>query len=171
MPSRIVEFYRREKPDSEGRMLEEYWGWGNDTLEQLHDFIQWMFPLNEPSAVNLDAPLVTREDQDAFRREPLLQSSMRRSLSVFLNFLGLEMRQDGHVDRRANFGQRISLWRASNHNWLRITRMLKSLRLLGFEKEAREVWKCLRQLHEKEGYVSEHSFGYWREAADAPDAD
>ena len=145
-------------------MLDEYWGWDIDTLEQVHDFIQWMFPLNEPSAVNPDAPLVTAEDQHAFRHEPLLKSSMLRSLNVFLNFLGLEMCQDGNVVRHAQFDQRISLWKYSNHNWLRITRMLKSLRLLGFETEARAVWKCLRELHE-DGFVSENSFRYWSEAA------
>jgi hypothetical protein len=171
MSSRILEFYRLEQPDSEGRMLEDYWGWGNDTLEHVHDFIQWMFPLDEPSAVNPDAPLVTKEDQAAFRREPLLQTSMRRSLNVFLNFLGLEMRRDGQVVQQPHFDQRISLWRVSNHNWLRITRMLKSLRLLGFEKEAGEVWQRLRKLHEEDGYVSEHSFGYWTEAANGLDAD
>jgi hypothetical protein len=164
MNSPIREFYRLEKPDSEGRMLEEYWEWDTDTLEHRHDFIQWMFPLSEPSSVNSDAPLVTQEDQHAFRNEPLLRSSMVRSLKVFLNFLGLEMDHDGQVVRHEQFDLRIGVWNHPNHNWLRITRILKSLRLLGFDAEAKAMWKCLRELHE-EGFVSENSFRYWSEAA------
>ena len=95
MSSPILNFYRLEAPDSEGRMLEDYWQWDNDTLEHVHDFIQWMFPLAESSAFNADAPLLTQDDKTAFRREPLLQSSMRRSLNLFLNFLGLAMRKMG----------------------------------------------------------------------------
>ena len=169
MSSRILEFFRLKKPDSEGRMLEEYWEWENDILEHRHDFVQWMLPLDEPSAVNPDAPLVTEEDRAAFQAEPLLRSSMRRSLEGFLGFLGLEMRRGGRVVKRLDFEQRLYVWRASNHNWLRITRMIKSLRLLGFEKEASEVWKCLRKLHEEDGFVSENSFGYWSEAAEGLD--
>ena len=169
MASRILDFYRLEKPDSEGRMLEEYWRWGQDQTEQCHDFIQWMFPLEAPSAVNPDAPLLTEEDEAAFRQEPLLRSSLRRSLGFFLNFLGLAISPDGRVDRNEKFHERIALWRTANHNWLRITRVLKSLRLLGCEDEARAVWKCLRNLHEEDGYVSENSFSYWREAAEGFD--
>jgi len=148
-------------------MLEEYWSWDDTEIESVHDFIQWMFPLDEPSAVNPDAPILTRDDKTLFRKDPLLQSSMSRSLLVFLNFLGLEMRY-GQVVRGAQFTKRINIWQSPNHNWLRITRMLESLRLLGFEKEAREVWNCLCKIHD-EGYVSENSFEYWSEAAEGLD--
>ena len=164
MASPILEFYRLQMPDSERRMLSEYWAWDIDTLEQVHDFIQWMFPLDEPSAFNPDAPLVTAEDQYAFRNEQPIRSAMHRSLKVFLNFLGLEMDEEGRVVRQAQFDRRSGVWKYQNHNWLRITRMLKSLRLLGFEAEADAVWKCLRELHE-DGFVSENSFRHWRDAA------
>jgi len=145
MASRILDFYRLEMPDSEGRMLEQYWRWDQERVEQTHDFIQWMFPLEEQSAFNPDAPLLTKDDEAAFRREPQLRSSLRRSLGFFLNFLGLAIAPDGRVSPNENFHQRIALWRRPNHNWLRITRMLKSLRLLGCEDEARAVWKCLKK--------------------------
>jgi hypothetical protein len=90
---------------------------------------------------------------------------LARSLAVFLDFLGLEMRSDGRVGKSPMFQDRIAIWKYSNHNWLRITRMLKSLRLLALEKEAEQAWACLRQLHEEDGYVSARSFGYWQDAA------
>ena len=164
--SRLLDFYRHKSPDCQGRTLREIWSWNDEQLEHCHDFIQWMFPLDEPSSVNADAPLVSGEDRLAFQTEPQLQTAMRRSLSVFLAFLGLAMTEDGRVIRGQNFNRRIGIWKHSNHNWLRITRMLKSLRLLGLDKEARAVWLCLKELHEKDGLVSEHSFEYWRNAAE-----
>jgi hypothetical protein len=47
-----------------------------------------------------------------------------------------------------------------------MTRVLKSLRLLGFDEEAGAFWACLKALHEMEGLVSEHSFKYWSDAAE-----
>ena len=54
----LVKFYRGEGRDSEGRLLSEIWAWGNQELEDVHDFIQWLFPLPEPSRFNADAPLM-----------------------------------------------------------------------------------------------------------------
>jgi hypothetical protein len=146
-------------------MLSDYWSWDEEELEACHDFIQWMFPLDEPSAFNADAPLVTPDDQKAFRREMQLQIAYRRSIAKFLEFLGLQIGADGLVNRGPNFDRRLAVWRGLNHNWLRITRMLKSMRLLGFENEAAAVWRCLRMLHDDCGFVSETSFAYWQGAA------
>ncbi|HSZ56035.1 MAG TPA: opioid growth factor receptor-related protein [Tepidisphaeraceae bacterium] len=163
--SQLLDFYRLQARDSEGRTLEQIWAWSEDELEHCHDFIQWMFPLDEPSAFNSDAPLVTEEEQAAFRSEPQLQAAMRRSFSAFLEFLGLTVSPDGQVVRGENFDRRLSLWKYPNHNWLRITRVLKSLRVLGFEKEAGALWHCLKDLHEKDGFPFTGSFEYWKQAA------
>jgi len=163
--SQLLDFYRMLGPDSERRMLSDIWEWNNERLEECHDFIQWMFPLKEPSAFNAEAPLVTLEHQLAFRRESELQAAYRRSIAKFLAFLGLHLGADGFVTRGPNFDDRLAVWRHPNHNWLRITRMLKSMRLLGFDSEAAAVWTCLRALHEDGGFVTEHSHGFWRDTA------
>jgi hypothetical protein len=164
--SQLLNFYRLEGRDTEGRTLDEVWRWTDEEFEQCHDFIQWMFPLDEPSAFNPDAPLVSAKDRAAFREEPQLQAAMRQSLAVFLAFLGLEIADDGQVDRGKNFERRLAVWKHPNHNWLRITRTLKSLQLLGFRNEAGALWGCLKRLHETEGFVSEDSFQSWRDAAE-----
>jgi hypothetical protein len=168
MGSWILQFYRLQKPDSEGRKLDQIWAWDYDRLEQVHDFIQWMFPLDEPSSVNPDAPLLTPSDRAAFATDPALRSAVRKSLAVFLDFLGLELGVDGRVAKAPHFDRRAAVWKYTNHNWLRITRMLKSLRLLGQGAEAQQVWQCLKQLHDHDGYVSDHSFAYWRDAVEGP---
>ena len=109
-------------------MLSDYSAFDDRTMEDRHDFIQWMFPLDSPSAFNPDAPLLTDEDRAAFHCDKVLQESMRRSLDRFLAFLGLEIGSDATTRRGVNFQKRVAVWNNPNHNWLRITRMLKSLR-------------------------------------------
>jgi hypothetical protein len=54
--SRLTDFYRGAGSDSEGRSLADLWNLSDDEMEDIHDFIQWMFPLREPSRFNPDAP-------------------------------------------------------------------------------------------------------------------
>ena len=163
--STLLNFYRLKSPDSQGRMLWELWAFDDRQMEMRHDFIQWMFPLNEPSAFNSQAPLVTAEDQRAFKTDPAIMQAYRKSIDRFLGFIGLEFTDDGSVIKAADFAQRRAIWEASNHNWLRITRFLKSMKLLGFDEQAAALWECLRRLHEDDGFVSDSSFAYWKEAA------
>ena len=73
-----MRFYRGDGTDSEGRRLEDILRWDDQTLEYVHDFIQWLFPLDEPSAVNPNAPLVTRVDRDAFAADETLAANSAR---------------------------------------------------------------------------------------------
>src|SRR5258708_22407743 len=123
--SRLVRFYRGEGTDTEGRLLHEIWGWSDDDLEEVHDFIQWLFPLAEPSRFNPDAPLLSEEDIAAFKADERLQGNLRTSFGRFLGFLGLALTDDGQVVQGQNFSARVSDVSAiPNHHWLRITRVL-----------------------------------------------
>jgi hypothetical protein len=157
-----------EAADSEGRMLDEYWSFDDQTMEFRHDFIQWMFPLDEASSFNPNAPVLTAEDRAAFAQEASLQRAVRRSHDRFLAFLGLEAKPDGVVGRSAAFEPHLYIWTRPNHNWLRVTRFLRSLRLLGLEQEAKAVWAFVLKLHQENGYVSESTFTYWKDAVERP---
>jgi hypothetical protein len=65
--SRLLDFYRGQARDEDNRLLADLWAWSDADLEEVHDYIQWMFPLPEPSRFNLDAPLLTDDDIAAFR--------------------------------------------------------------------------------------------------------
>ena len=54
MTDPVVSFYAGGR-DSQGRTLAEILAWGDDELEAVHDYIQWMFPTSRPSGVNPDA--------------------------------------------------------------------------------------------------------------------
>ncbi len=94
---------------------------------------------------------------------------MRESLRRLLAFYGLELTGDGElrVVETAVFEARAANWLSrSNHNHLRITRILKSLRLAGLEEEARAFYRYLEGLYGREKErISETTFGFWRGAA------
>jgi len=52
----IIGFYDGTEPDHRGRYLHEIQQWTDDQLEVVHDYIQWLFSLPEPSGSNLAAP-------------------------------------------------------------------------------------------------------------------
>lgn len=166
--SHLLAFYRGQSPDAEGRLLEEILSWGDDDLEAVHDFIQWLFPLVEPSQYNPDAPLLAQEDIAAFRSDPLLKANLTKSFHRILTFLGLAF-AEGKVVEGPNFESRVpDVWVAPNHNWLRITRILKSLRLLGLEEEAAALYQRLYQFFTRRRFpIGHQTFGYWTEAATA----
>jgi hypothetical protein len=64
--------------------------WPDDQLEAVHDYIQWLFPLPEPSGFNAAAPALNRESIQEFRTRPDLQDKLRVSFLRLMSFYGLE---------------------------------------------------------------------------------
>jgi Opioid growth factor receptor (OGFr) conserved region len=164
--SKLLDFYRDQGTDTEGRSLGELWGWNDDELEEVHDFIQWMFPLPEPSRFNPDAPLLTGDDIAEFRSDELLQSRLRTSFERILRFLGFSWAEDGSVVEGPNFADRVpEIWAYPNHSWLRITRILRSLCLLGLKSEAHSLFQRLEALYSERRFpITADTFGYWEAA-------
>jgi hypothetical protein len=161
--SPLVEFYRGTGTDGEGRCLDAILAWGDGRLEAVHDFIQWLFPLPEPSRFNPDAPLLTAEDLAAFRQDSALRANLRRSFERILTFLGLAETGSGEVVEGSNFESRAAdVWEYPNHNWLRITRILRSLTLLGLGDEARALYRRLADFHARRRFpIGDDTFQYW----------
>lgn len=170
LTSRIVPFYLGAQPDSQGRMIQEIWNWNFDELECVHDFIQWLFPLPEKSIFNPDAPVVDDAVIQAFHSHTALQQNLVRSLDVMLHFYGFQrqIRQDGTtiVVESEDYLSRKDEWMCPlDHNYLRITRILKCLTVFGLKDEAIAWYKCLRQLYEKDSdAVGAETFQYWTKA-------
>ncbi len=169
--SKLLDFYRGQDTDTEGRSLDELWEWNDDELEEVHDFIQWMFPLPEPSRFNPDAPLLTADDMAAFRSDVLLQSRLRKSFERILRFLGFSRAEDGSVVEGPTFADRVpEVWAYPNHNWLRITRILRSLCRLGLNSEAQSLFTRLEGLYSQRKFpITADTFQYWTEAVHCAD--
>lgn len=170
--SALLRFYRRAGTDDRGRTLEAIRAFGTERLEGTHDFIQWLFPLPEASGANPAAPRLSQADRDAFAADAALRDELRRSLDVMLRFYGLERTgsaDEPQVARGANWRERSGDWLARTHNFLRITRILRSLALLGCVPEARAFLRCLEGIYaESAAEIGGRTLAYWRDAAGAP---
>jgi Opioid growth factor receptor (OGFr) conserved region len=163
----LLGFYRGTDVDNRGRRLDEILAWDDERLEAVHDFIQWLFPLGEPSQFNLAAPLLTPADIREFRTDPMLRDNLLRSAARMFGFYGFELSDAGGrfaVGPGAQFDQRRHVvYGGFNHNHLRITRILKSLSLLGLGDVARGFLIAMRA-NDAAKSVPRESLTYWAEA-------
>ena len=163
----IVAYYSGEAPDIRGRMIDDVWGWDDERLESVHDYIQWLFPLAQPSQANPYAPLLSREDAMAFAANEHLRNRLLESFRLMLRFYGLGMRPataDGTiVTKNPSFDIRGRTWlRPGNHNYLRLTRILISSHTLGLVEEARALQRFLVTLAgEHADEISRGTLSYW----------
>ncbi|HYK38026.1 opioid growth factor receptor-related protein [Alloacidobacterium sp.] len=166
MNSRILDFYRGGQ-DDQGRTLDEILNWTDVELEAVHDFIQWLFPLPERSGANPSAPMLEAATIDAFLNSEDLRQRLRLSFLRMLSFYGLEFR-DGAVQPRANFAARSANWLSpSNHNHLRLTRTLRSLRLLGLAAESTALFAALAEIYANHpDRITLRTYQFWQNAVE-----
>jgi hypothetical protein len=167
--SRIVRFYVGDGPDHRGRDLLQLQNQTDDGLERNHDYIQWLFPLPEKSGANPEAPTLTQADIRAFTDSEELRGNLLKSLTVMLRFYGLEQidAPEGVQIRRAeSFEPRSRTWLTPfNHNFLRITRILRCLSLLGCDRHAAALFDCLQGIYrDHPTIIGQETFRYWKTA-------
>jgi hypothetical protein len=166
----LIPFYSGQQAAPEGQNIQTIWAWDFEQLEDSHNYIQWLFPLAEKSAFNLNAPVVDEVVIQAFRSNPHLRKNLRQSLRVMLRFYGLQYVESKDdrvvVNQLASYSERKPNWVSKfNHNHLRITRILKCLMILGLENYARAFYACLQQIYQEDsGLIGEETFQYWTRA-------
>jgi len=167
--SQIRGFYLGQMPDQRGRVLCDLHAQTLESLERTHDYIQWLFPLPEPSSANPDAPLLCASDIDAFAESQELRGNLLRSLLVMLQFYGLELvltAAGPEIHRSGTFHLRSKVWLTpSNHNFLRLTRILRSLTLLGCKEYADALLRCLDEIYrDNTAIIGQETYRYWKAA-------
>ncbi len=155
MNSPIVAFYQGSGLAGSSS-LADMLAWDDARLEARHDFIQWLFPLPEPSQVNPNAPILTQADIALFRTDAGLRRAMLAALARMRGFYGLP----------GNPGRHAAWLTPGNHNMLRLSRILRSLHLLGLQEEAVELLEELEALYEGGAatVIGPVTLGYWRRA-------
>jgi hypothetical protein len=124
----------------------------DDWLEKRHDYIQWLFPLREPGVV--PSPLFTPTTEEIFRLNRDLQINMLRALHRMMSFYGLYLVvhpqfQTLFIVKSGQFQERSNVWISpGNHNYRRLTRILKSLILVGLSHYALVLKKYLVNMTE-----------------------
>jgi hypothetical protein len=161
--SEIVEFYAGRKKDIWGRRIEDIWAYTDWELEEVHNYIQWLFPLWTPGVAA--APLLDEETIAAFRDSAQLRERLLKSFDVMVAFYGLR-REGNEVVRDDSFRRCARNWLTRhNHNFLRITRILTCLRELSLTSWSRAFFRCLEGIYgEWPDVIGAESMWYWREA-------
>ena len=144
-------FLTNAEPDFKNRFLNDIWNFSDEDIEHTHDFIQLLFPLNEKSEsvfhgyyLNTESSIINVKSND------LAKSNIVKSSKWFLSFL-----------------ERNSHWRRRHdHNYLRITRIIKSLRLLVSDEEADIFYKLFTELLDDglKKKINPLTFFYWENA-------
>ena len=130
-----VGFYKGRRPCSVG-FIDHLLAWKGryDLLEQSHEYIQWLFPNYFASRFNPDAYPLSPEEARNFREDPEIAAKYLESYELFLDFLGLELKDlmSGEIRSAEGGGQRLyNALVLNTHNQLRICRVLASLAVTG----------------------------------------
>ena len=143
--SKLTDFYFGQGRGA-GRLFEDIMAFTDEEMESTHDYIQWIFPVPEPSKWQPQSPVLTEEDLEMFRGVGAPTGRKFRATLMFMRFLS----NNEH-------------WRTpGNHNLLRITRVLRFLTLVDMSEEAEIIHTWILT----EGYpgVPEKTKAIWAKA-------
>ena len=145
----LASFLAGNSPDAQGRTHADILAYRDAQLEARHDFIQWLFPLPEPSRAVPGSPVLTPSDIEAVHAS----EAARRNLGAA-------------AERMLAFYAANDHWlRSHDHNHLRITRIVRSLRLLVGDEAADAFRARIRALAAEAGApINSTTLGFWDEA-------
>jgi len=142
-------FLLNKSTDHKVRLLEDIYKFSDNEIEGTHDFIQIVFPLAEPSYWSSNKYFIkTQNEIDNLSRSKNVKNSILKSASWYIAFL----KRNNHWKHR------------NNHNLKRITRMIKSVRLIVGDTDADTVKKEIICIENIETLVGQKSFQYWETA-------
>ena len=118
----------KAKPNKE-TLAEILKHWKNNfyKLEENHDYIQWLFPI-ETQGMNKDSQPLQFHEYYFFKQFPI-KGTLLKSFRMMLRFYGsdLESYQSTKVVKTLRYKLRYNNLKNRPHNYLRITRILKCL--------------------------------------------
>ena len=145
----LYKFLKNEEKDFQGRFLSDIWNFSDDEIEDNHDFIQILFPLDKPSEA-VDNNIYLRDVNEflKIKSDKIIKINIIKSKDWFIKFL-----------------KRNNQWKSySDHNQLRITRIIECLRLLISDDEADLFYSTILSMVGKKVNINEITLDYWSKA-------
>jgi len=138
-----------------------------DFLEQNNNYMEWLFPIYGSAGINHNTKPLSMQEAELFKKN--IQTSIRlvRSYKLMLNFFGMKLANDltGEVTREEDIWQaRYCQINSRTNNNIKITRMLKSLGQLGFERYQKRFVEHLKTEIEEHGLLKncrDNFKNYW----------
>ena len=142
-------FLTNQGPDFKGRTPDEIWSYSDNEIESTHDFIQIVFPTNKPSQATFNKLYLSDQTLiDKLKNNPKAIINLEKSAAWFLSFLN-----------------RNDAWKKGyDHNQLRITRIIESLRLLVSDEAADEFFKAILRLVKDPTILNPSTMKFWENA-------
>ena len=142
-------FLTNQGSDFKGRTLDEIWSYSDNEIEGTHDFVQLVFPTNKPSQATFNKLFLDDKALiDKLKNNPKVINNLEKSAAWFLSFLS-----------------RNDAWQKGyDHNQLRITRVIESLRLLVSDEAADEFFKAILRLVKDPAILNPTTMKFWEEA-------
>ena len=149
--------------DIYGRTHEQILSMSDFKLETTHNYIQWLFPLDTPSNY-ADSIVLNDEMIASFISEKKILDNMQLAFDRMMRFYGFGRNEHGQLMVAASrLRMRMTWLNRENHNFLRLTRILKSLRLFGLSDLEHELFAILQSLANEYTFLSE-PYEYWKDA-------
>ena len=143
------DFLALKGKDFKGRTLEDIWSFSDEEIENYHDFIQIVFPLNKPSQATFHGYyLDSKEAVHQIKNNKDATNNIIKSSQWFISFLKRNMYWNAH----------------SNHNQWRITRVIECLRLLVSDEEADNFYNDVLELIKDNNQVNMRTLDFWKNA-------
>lgn len=151
--SELIKFYRDE-PNHSGYTWSYVMSWDDRDWDLIHDFVQWVFPTDEASEFNPEAPVLDKRDAARFWADGELSWRFAESVGRARQFLAMKP--------WASAGP--AWWDdPDDHNVRRVSRIVRSVALLRGEAEARafmrDAWAVCKS-------APRESLEYWRKNAE-----
>lgn len=147
-------FYAGKSPDFYGRTIGDILSYDKKRLESEHNYIQQLFPTDEESSYYSEAPVFSKSELEGILLyDETIRNNVCRAYELMVDFW--DLRKDG-----------CPRWFSDrNHNCLRVTRVLKSLNLLGCHELADEFYHLLMKKVELYGKNVRVATRYWINAS------
>ena len=142
-------FLTNQANDFKGRNLDLIWQYSDAEIDGYHDFIQLIFPTNKPSRNSFHGHYLDNEILiEKLRNNIEVKENLMKSAAWFLGFLS-----------------RNKSWASGyDHNQLRITRVIESLRLLVSDEAANEFFQSILSLVKDPATINPATIKFWEEA-------
>jgi hypothetical protein len=173
----IFEFLANKRPDYKGRLHSDIIAFTDERLEMCHDQIQWLFPLHEESNYADTYPILTKESVEYCLANGNLMDEEYPEC-VVRNDVMSNMQTATHRMRRFyklnDYGDDHTWCVDGDHNLLRITRIIRSLRLFHSASPEYGLYETINRFYMEamsiatNAGISPVTLGYWSKAMFCP---
>jgi hypothetical protein len=162
-PNPILRFFLGERIHPNGRTIHEILNLNQPRIVgSTGGVIQWLFPLTTPSRHVPSAPTLSESELQIFWTEPKVRELYMVGINRFLELFGIAIHgSSGAIE--PDFNSKENWMYPSYHHFMPVTRILRSLKLLGFSEEFTTLRKLLLLCNERSGgKLDEATLDIWK---------